>query len=214
MSLKPEMIPQVSGEPVRVVKVAFPNGSPLMRLRKKQLRRVVEEEGKPLSSGLEEELLEREMGYFWMMSVKMRGIMTAVAVLVPDALFLIFGILGFFNIAGIHIGVWHRLTYLAIALVGFALSILIGRVTYVAVITLLRAVYVLVTGLACLVIGTGGLIYPSYYSNYPFLSLISVSVLNGVMWLILGFLTFLAPILLAYAALSCYLTIMAYGQFR
>jgi hypothetical protein len=167
----------------------------------------------PLSNGLEEELLQREMGYFWMMTVKMRGLIIAVVVLIPDGLFLIFGILGFFNIAGMHIGIWHRLAYLAIALVGFALSFLMWRMTYLAIITMLRAVYMLVTGLACLVIGASGLIYLSYYSNYLFLSLINVSVLNGIMWLMLGLLTFLAPLLLAYGTLRHYLTIMAYSQF-
>src|SRR5579859_5322476 len=99
-----------------------------------------------LNSELEEELLQPEIGHFWMMAVKMRGLISAVAVLVPDALFLTFGLLGFFNRAGIHRGVWPGLAYLAIALVGFVLSFLLWRVTNGAMIMLLRAVYVLVTG--------------------------------------------------------------------
>lgn len=165
-----------------------------------------------LSNLSEEELLQREMGYFWTTAVKMRGLITAVAVLIPDALFLIFSILDFFNIAGIHLGIWNGLAYLAIAITGFALSFLMWRATYVALTTLLRAIYVFVTGITCLVIGTGGLIYQSHYSNYLFPFLINVSALNDIMWLIVGLLTFLVPLLLAYPALRHYLTIMAYGH--
>jgi hypothetical protein len=174
-----------------------------------------EEEREPvdlLSSGLEEELLQREMGHFWTMAVKMRGPISAVAALIPDALFLTFGMLGCFNLAGIPRGLWPGLAYLATALVGFVLSFLLWRMTNVAIIILLRAVYVLVTSLACLVIGTSCLIYVSHSSTYLFPPLINVSVLNGCIWLILGLVTFLAPLLLAYPALHYYLAIMAHGD--
>ena len=174
-----------------------------------------EEEYKPvdlLSSRLEEELLQQEMGNFLLMTVKTRGLMVALAVVIPDAFFLISGILGCFNVAGSRIDFWQNFAYLAIGLVGFALSFLMWRMTYVAFITLLRAAYLLVTGLACLIIGTKGLIGLSDNSHYLFLSLIHVNMLNGVMWLILGLLSILTPLLLVYSAFRYYLALMAYGQ--